>query len=71
MLDEEKRQIFPHISDSYLMIDEDITLNIVVDNLFSCFLFEKSSYYRKLNDFMTLLSSVMDKKYKIEYVYKE
>lgn len=71
MLDEDKKKIFPHIIDTYITIEEYIVLNIVVDNLFSYSLFEDGSYFRKLNEFMSLLSSAVEKKYKIKYVCKD
>ena len=71
ILDDNKSKIFPHIFDTYVTNGVDVILYIVVDNFFDCQLFEESSYFRKLNEFMTLLSLKFRKKYKIEYVDKK
>lgn len=68
MLDEEKSKIFPCILDTYIIVNEEIVLNVVINNEFSYFLFENSSYYRKLMEFMNLVSDFIGKKYKIKYI---
>ena len=71
MLDDNKSKIYPHIFDTYIKQCEDLALYIVVDNLFDYRLFEDSSYFRKLNEFMSLLSLNVGKQYRIEYVDKK
>ena len=70
MLDEEKSKIFPCILDTCLKNNDKLVLNIYISKDFSVDLFEKSSYYRKLNDFFALVSSVLNKDYEIKYVLK-
>ena len=70
-LTEEHLKTFPNITDTYLDYkNNQITLNIVVNTLFSVETFNSSDYVHKLNTFLDLLSKKLKCTYKINYIKK-
>lgn len=69
-LEESKIKIFPNITKTYVdYINNEIILNIAINNEFSISLFENSNYYKKLINFLNLLSKRFNASFKIKYIH--
>ena len=68
-LKEDYLTTFPYIKETYIdYLENEIILNIKVTKEFNLTIFENSSYYRKLESFLYLLSDRLNSSYKIQFI---